>query len=193
MKNIKSKLWLFAVAVIALLTGCGGGSDPMRPFAKYVGSYSYCDGHEMVHATLTEVNATTAWIEVKSDFYQEAKCAGDIVGTVASPLPVQVTYQATEYAAVKGWPAGSNATPLSVDKVAFRGAAMPSTITGSGVRKNRQGDTCIDYAGGHSCFDSSTGKSLNFIGGLASSGSAWLVLEATPVGYSLVEVYQRGF
>jgi hypothetical protein len=187
---------LLVVSAVAVLAGCGGGdsSGPMpdvsRPLAKYAGNYVYCDGHERAQLTIIELNATTISMAIKSDYYQEIGCAGPIVGTASAPLPIQATFLSNGNATVTGWPAVASTSSLSVDRATIQIPAMTRTVTGGGVT-TVNGQRCISYTSGRTCIDVSPFPATTVVGGIAFSGTTFLLLTATSAGYATDTAYPR--
>lgn len=134
--------------MLAACGGGGGGGDAgsNATTAKYVGTYSYCDGdHTKYTATLTDAgngNLNAVPLEIT---YQNSNCTGGVLATYSESAPTTMTFTGNSIVSVRapGFPSST-----SLDK--FRAAipSMQATLTGPGVTGN-----CVNYPGGRFCYD----------------------------------------
>lgn len=183
-----------------LLTACGGGGGgdgggtpppaTQGPLAKYVGTYTFCEGNERVTLTVTANGGTQLSLSQKSDYYQTSGCTGAVVGLETLSSPLTATYVSTGAAQVTGWPAANSVTTYTVDRLAITAPATTWSLTGSGVT-TINGRPCVRYTGGQTCLESIANPALSTTGGLVFTDTALLLLEATATGYARDTAYPR--
>ena len=157
-----------AIALATILAACGGGGsstiDSQNPMVKYVGTYSGCNNHQELTTTISATGAYQAYIDTKTDFYQNSDCTGAIVGTHTNSSPVTATYQATGNLPVLG--VESTLQNLPIDTTNLILAVVSESLTGSGVS-----GLCVNYIGGSYCYSNPPTTSLNSEGGLYLNGN----------------------
>lgn len=188
---------LSVLVVPLLLAACGGGGGESAqpagagPLAKYAGTATYCDGHERGTLTTTvSPDGYSASLSLVSTYHQDANCAGAVVGTETMSTAISATYISTGNATVPSWPTPSASTAVAVDRVSLASPAGTRTLAGPGVSLIN-GQLCVSYTNGRTCLGSTGYGALSAVGGLALTGNALLLLEATPSGYQLDTAFQR--
>jgi hypothetical protein len=153
---------------MALLAACGGGSDsgtttaptpPTAPappppqteqLAGYIGNWATdCKDHAVaslaVSRTAGTINSIT--LAFKSDYYVNADCTGNIVGTWTQSADVTAVHIDTVDSAITFTTSG-NPVASRVDRVAVSQAQHTNTVTGTGVTRmvlNGNAQWCINY------------------------------------------------
>ena len=191
---------IFLVPLLALaVAGCGGGggsdnSTPppgaQGPLAKYVGTYSVCEGNERITLTVTANGGSQLSLTPRSDYYQTTGCTGAVVGVETLSSPLTASYVSTGAAQVTGWPAAASVATYTVDRLAITAPATTWSLTGSGVT-TINGRPCVRYTNGQTCLDAVSNPALSTTGGLAFADSTLLLLNATAAGYARDTAYQR--
>lgn len=125
----------FAMALVALLTACGGGGgggDPATAtVGKYAGTHSYCDrDHTRFRLTLTGTEGENYNLTRTVISYQNADCTGDILGTYSVSFPSTLTFVETAIATVRG---PRLASSLSIDKYKIKTPQTTGMLVGPGV------------------------------------------------------------
>jgi hypothetical protein len=161
---------VLASAVMALLAACGGGGDsgtttaptpPTSPappppppqteqLAGYIGNWAAdCSDHAIqtvaVSRTAGTINSIT--LAFKSDYYVNADCTGNIVGTWAQSADVTAVHVDTVDSAIV-FAVNGNPVAARVDRVSISQAQHTNSVTGSGVTRmvlNGVAQWCISY------------------------------------------------
>ena len=194
------KAWAYVGVAVAVLSGCGGGgggggsSAPppaatTSPLDAYAGTWaSACADHAVSTLIIARSAGTADAITVgnKTDYYANADCTGNIVGTVTQSADATATYDGTVDASIAPAP-GAAAISVNVDKLTANLPQHMLSVTGSGVT-HTTGQWCIAYANGTStCIkDEGTYPAQNGVAGgialqgntlydLTASGSSWVV------------------
>jgi hypothetical protein len=156
------------IALATMLVACGGGGsstiDPKNPMIKYVGTYSGCNNHQELTTTISATGSYQAYIDTKTDFYQNSDCTGAIVGTHTNSSPVTATYQATRNLPVLG--VESTLQNLTIDTINISLGIISESLTGSGVS-----GLCVNYIDGSYCYSNPPTSSLSSEDGLYLNGN----------------------
>lgn len=156
---------IFVAALILLLSACsgggGGGDAPAatKLLAKYAGTYYVCDGHSMEAVTATAVGADSLNLSYEEKIYQNANCAGGVVGTYSLPSPITFTYVSNTTATFPP----VTVLPFSdtVDNGTITSPAMTAQLSGTGVS-----GSCVTYTGGNFCYNNLTNNALSETGAI---------------------------
>lgn len=184
------------MSIAALLAACGGGSesagsvDTSSVLSKYLGTYTFCDGHEKASLVITSADGRSLSMAARSDYYQTTGCAGAVVATEVSSTGLTATYVSTGSATVTGYPAAASVATYNVDRVSIFAPAATRSVTGSGV-SIVAGLPCVTYTGGRVCIDTSPRIAQTVTGGLVFVDAALVLLTATATGYDRDSAYQR--
>ena len=146
--------FLFGALLALFQIACGGGSagdvgvdKATNKWINNAGTYSACDSHNKVSATLTPTGSNQLFVSLKQEVFSQANCMGSQVG-VLSPLTLIMTYQNTITSNVKGIGSSTTLQNLSIDTVSVSAPAQTINLTGSGVSGN-----CVYYLNGNICFN----------------------------------------
>jgi hypothetical protein len=194
-----------AVAV-AVLSGCGGGGggDTGAPAAgsrldAYVGTWaSACADHAVDILVIARAAGTTDGLTVgsRTDYYANADCTGNIVGTATQSADATATHTGTVDASIVPT-AGAAAINVKVDKLTANLPQHTLAVTGSGVTHttaNGQAQWCIAYGGGNAtCIrDEGTYPAQNGVaGGLALQGNTLYDLNASGASWVVDGVFTK--
>lgn len=181
--------------LLTVLVACGGGGGgepaaPAHPLASYVGSFTYCDGHEKLTLAVTELPSGALSLEQRSDYYLNVNCSGAIVGTEVNSSPISAAFISNGAATVTGWPNTTSSATYTVDRVSISVPAFTISLTGTGV-STVNGQRCVAYTGGSTCLNQTSVAAQTIVGGLTLTSTALLMLEATTTGYERVDAYPR--
>jgi hypothetical protein len=198
----------FAAATLVLISACGGGGGdsggsasaaapaPTTQLAAYIGNWaSDCYDHAIDSAAISRPagSSDSITISFKTDYYVNANCTGNIIGTETQSADATATYAGTVDSSIV-FTQGAAAIPAKVDKVIASLPAHTVSITGTGVVHtvtNGQAQWCMDYGNGSSiCInDEGTRPATSGVaGGLYLQ--AGVLYELTPSG-SLYVVNER--
>lgn len=194
---------LATALICALLTGCGGGGDsssaapaPTAQLSSYLGNWaSDCHDHAIDSVAISRPAGSIDSITVsyKTDYYVNANCTGNILGTETQSTDATATYVGAVESSIV-FTQGASAVPATVDKVT---ASLPQhtiSVVGAGVTHtvvNGQAQWCMDYGNGNSiCInDDGTRPAQNgTAGGLYTQNG--LLYELMPIG-SIYQVNGR--
>jgi hypothetical protein len=160
---------VLASAVMALLAACGGGggdsgtttapTPPAAPappppqteqLAGYIGNWAAdCKDHAIETLAVSRTAGTINSINLafKSDYYVNADCTGNIVGTWTQSAGVTAVHVDTVDSAIT-FTIGSNPVASRVDRVAVSQPQHTNSVTGTGVTRmvlNGVAQWCINY------------------------------------------------
>lgn len=166
------KKLIFAGAVAALVSACGGGGGgggspngaigsgsgastpaPVNRLAPYVGTWaSDCSDHGIETATITSPSDNTLKIAVRTEYYKTANCTGAVIATESDGMDVTAIYVDTVDASVV-LGRGTPAVTAKIQKITANKPQATRTVTGTGVTRVVQGGKaqwCIVFDGGSS-------------------------------------------
>jgi hypothetical protein len=160
---------VLASAVMALLAACGGGggdsgtttapTPPTAPappppqteqLAGYIGNWAAeCKDHAIATLAISRTAGTINSISLsfKSDYYVNADCTGNIVGTWTQSADVTAVHIDTVDSAIV-FTTNGNPVAARVDRVAVSQAQHTNSVTGTGVTRmvlNGLAQWCINY------------------------------------------------
>lgn len=197
---MKKSLLALSACAFAIVSGCGGGGssntpDAGNPLAKYIGTYTYCDGHERGTLEIKDAGGTAVTMAIRWDYYKGPLCTGTIAATELPSAAPTGTYVSTGSATVTGYPATNSTATYTVDRISIAMPANTITLTGPGVQ-NTASKQCILYDGGEQvCFAGGTYpesvSAQTFTGGLVLTDTILMTLSTTATGYERDFVFSR--
>lgn len=195
------KARLFSAMAVAILSGCGGGSDtPSAPppatatqLAAYVGTWgATCSNHRRDSITVGRPAGSTDSVTVayRTDYYLNGDCTGPILATITQSADATATWTGSVDATIIPTP-GAAPVPVKIDQVSATIPSYTLVVTGSGVAKSvvngttqwcvnlgNAGATCIEdkgiYAGQANVAGGITIRN-NALYDLSVTGSTWTV------------------
>jgi hypothetical protein len=208
----------YAVVAAAVLAGCGGGGpstdagsasastpgvQPPQKLGAYFGTWSSdCANHAVDTATIVngawghpEFQTDVINITIRTDYYNNANCTGNIIATVTPSTYATAMYVDSANAPVVLTP-GAPPVTVKVDKVSATLSAHTVTVSGSAVTHtvmNGQAQWCIDYGGNSTCLkDEGTYPAQGTsTGGLYLQGSTLYELELNGSVYTVDERFTK--
>lgn len=204
------KIIALSAAIALTLTACGGGggtsasgatpvaATPLTQLASYIGNWtSACYDHAMDSAAISRTPGTNDSISIafKTDYYVNANCTGNILGTYSESAGPTAVYAATVDASVV-LAQGAAASSIKVDKINATKPAGAALVTGTGVVRtvtNGQVQWCIDFGGGRTtCInDQGAYAASSQTGGLYLQGNTLYELVVNGSAYLVNEVFTR--